>query len=312
MTTAPLRTAEPRQPRSRPKRQTRTTAGLFQPGADGGFRTLGRIADPGAPTRELITRHGAAGSLLLIDRDAALQGDERLIAHLAADEPKANAALMCRLYAETPPDGRRCRALTEEDARFEPLDEHLLAPAREKAFDSGILETDLASFHLARLPSRMSIPELRWTRRQPSAIEGITVSLRECIATVEDYEPLRSITRAAVARHVGDESVSTTTLRAELQRVLESPIVLNRGVREAVLERVARDGSSLSEIAIRCGRVKSDSRGNQSGETSWLARRIGLLPEGGQSVPTVWVHSDVLGLIAREGLGISPREVELG
>jgi len=29
-------------------------------------------------------------------------------------------------------------------------------------------------------------------------------------------------------------------------------------------------------------------------------------------VPTVWVHSDVLGLIARDGLGISPLEVELG
>ncbi len=31
-----------------------------------------------------------------------------------------------------------------------------------------------------------------------------------------------------------------------------------------------------------------------------------------ESRPTPWVHSDVLGLIAREGLRISPREVELG
>jgi hypothetical protein len=67
----------------------------------------------------------------------------------------------------------------------------------------------------------------------------------------------------------------------------------------------------MSEIAIRCGRVKRDRRGNESGETSWLARRLGLLPEGGQSTPTPWIHSDVLALIARSGLGLSPREVEL-
>jgi len=67
----------------------------------------------------------------------------------------------------------------------------------------------------------------------------------------------------------------------------------------------------MSEIAIRCGRVKRDRQGNESGETSWLARRLGLLPEGGQRIPTPWVHSDVLGLIARRGLGLSPREVEL-
>ena len=67
----------------------------------------------------------------------------------------------------------------------------------------------------------------------------------------------------------------------------------------------------MSEIAIRCGRIKRDRRGNVSGETSWLARRIGLLPEGGGDEPTPWVHSDVLALIARDGLGVSPREVEL-
>jgi hypothetical protein len=68
----------------------------------------------------------------------------------------------------------------------------------------------------------------------------------------------------------------------------------------------------MSEIAMRCGRVKYDSRGNVSGETSWLSRRLGLAPEGGEAHPTPWVHSDVLALIARRGLGISPREVELG
>ena len=93
--------------------------------------------------------------------------------------------------------------------------------------------------------------------------------------------------------------------------MLQSPIVLNRALREAVLERVGSGELSLSEIAIRCGRVKRDSGGNVSGETSWLGRRLGLLPEGGKSSPTPWIHSDVLALIARSGLGMPPREVEL-
>ena len=109
----------------------------------------------------------------------------------------------------------------------------------------------------------------------------------------------------------GPGRCSVVTLLAEVQRVDSSPIVLNRGLREAVLRAVER-GHSLSAIAIRCGRVKRDRRGNVSGETSWLGRRLGLLPEGGCQRPTPWVHSDVLALIARRGLGLCPREVELG
>jgi hypothetical protein len=67
----------------------------------------------------------------------------------------------------------------------------------------------------------------------------------------------------------------------------------------------------MSEIAIRCGRFKRDRSGRRSGETSWLARRIGQMPEGGQARPTPWIHSDTLALIARDGLGLSPHEVEL-
>ena len=98
---------------------------------------------------------------------------------------------------------------------------------------------------------------------------------------------------------------------AKLERLRESPIVLNRKLRQAVLATVEQNGLSMSEIAVRCGRVKRDSKGNASGETSWLARRVGILPESGARHPTPWVHSDVLALIARNGLGISPREVKL-
>jgi hypothetical protein len=45
----------------------------------------------------------------------------------------------------------------------------------------------------------------------------------------------------------------------------------------------------MSDIAIRCGRVKRDKRGNESGETSWLARRLGQLPEAGKPRATPWV-----------------------
>ncbi len=62
-----------------------------------------------------------------------------------------------------------------------------------------------------------------------------------------------------------------------------SKIVLNRGLRQAVLAAAAAQGLSMSEIAVRCGRVKHDSKGKESGETSWLARRLGIAPEGGES-----------------------------
>jgi hypothetical protein len=79
-----------------------------------------------------------------------------------------------------------------------------------------------------------------------------------------------------------------------------------------VLAAIGKRSLTMSEITIRCGRFKRDARGNCHGDTSWLARRIGLAPENGRGAPTPWVHSDVLALVARQGLGISPREVELG
>jgi hypothetical protein len=132
------------------------------------------------------------------------------------------------------------------------------------------------------------------------------------VGCLESYEPLRSVTLRELALRRHDAAISTTALTAELVRVQNSPIVLNRGLREAALRSIEREQLSMSEIAIRCGRVKRDSRGNESGETSWLGRRLGLLPEAGQVTPTPWIHSDVLALICRRGLGVSPREVELG
>lgn len=278
-------------------------------------RLIRRYEDGGGRVRELIVRRGLGGSALVIDRDVLTGCDERLVAHLAHDEPAENAAIVSRRYLELDPARRSCRTVTPQDALTAPFPEesHDEIPAHD-AGGWPVVPGGGYAHRLELVQARMSIPELRWARR-PATRPGedpVPVSLRDVIAVLESYEPLRAITRRAIARHRHDPAVSSTVLRAELDRVLESPIVLNRGLREAVLARVEREEASMSEIAIRCGRVKRDSRGNESGETSWLARRVGLLPEGGQSAPTPWVHSDVLGLIARRGLGISPREVELG
>jgi hypothetical protein len=78
-----------------------------------------------------------------------------------------------------------------------------------------------------------------------------------------------------------------------------------------VQRAVAGGELSMSEIVARCGRTKRDARGNVSGETSWLARRVGLLPESGGELPRPWIHTDVLARIARDGLCVSPLDVEL-
>ncbi len=277
-------------------------------------RLLGRYTDRHGDAREVIARRGAAGSTLVVDRYRATHGDPRLVAHLAADEPAENAALVCSRYLEDAVARGSCRPLTAEDAKIAPFaDEPALdVDAEPAAGDAQPVDRWACSYRLELVHSGMSIPELRWCRRNPEpALDREPVSVREAVASLESYEPVRALTLRGLALHGRCGEVSTAVLRAELARVRESPIVLNRRLREVVLATVERQELSMSEIAIRCGRVKRDRRGNESGETSWLARRLGLAPEGGHSTPTPWIHSDVLALIARCGLGVSPREVEL-
>jgi hypothetical protein len=251
-----------------------------------------------------------AGSVLVVDLDATTRGDRRLLAHLGADEPRENAALVCRHYLQDTSQRRgRCRLVTLADAELAPcsglvqLDRHAGRP------DDGCVDTRGQSYRLRCVSAGTAIAQLRWCRDgHPQA----AVSVRDVVAALESYEPVRSLTAGALSHHLHAPDLSTATLRAEFERVNRSPIVLNRRLREVVLGTIELQGLSMSEIAIRCGRVKRDRKGNESGETSWLARRLGLLAEGGVSAPTPWIHSDVLALIARHGLGISPREVELG
>jgi hypothetical protein len=294
--------------RSRPRRRRESSV-------QGGL--LGHYADAYGRRREIMLDSGAAGSVLVVDRDATTHGDGRLVAHLAADEPLENAAIVCAHYLRDAECARgRCRRLTRDDVRVPPLlaGGHGLPADELASLELGSEAIDRLGnrYRLEPRPSRMSIAELRWCRHssQPGGGRTEPVSVREAVACLESYEPVCALTRRALEDRKPDEEVSTATLRAELRRVQESPIVLNRRLREVVLATAQRNELSMSEIAYRCGRVKRDGRGNESGETSWLARRIGLLSEAGRGQPTPWIHSDVLALIARRGLAVAPREVE--
>jgi hypothetical protein len=261
--------------------------------------------------RELIERSGAEGSMLVIDRDPRSARDDRLVAHLCADEPPGNASIVCAQYiGHVQGSDYRVRRVTEDDATRAPLPDD--APGRFVP-DGGELRAAAGSsaFRLGLVRAALSIPELRWRRLVAGDAPSQIVSLRHVVAALQSYEPACRLTGAALRSHTCSKTVSSTVLRQEHARLCASPIVLNRRLREKVLATVGRGEPTMSAIAVRCGRVKRDCRGNISGETSWLARRIGLLPEGGALKPTPWVHSDVLALIARAGLGIDPREVEL-
>jgi hypothetical protein len=284
-----------------------------------GHDLLGRYVDTEGHSRVVVALAAAMGSVLVVDRDASTLGDRRLVAHLAGDEPAENAALVCSLYLQDR-EGRFARSVTPEDLRRMPFagaEEVQEIQLTAGALPSGVelAGRDGCEYRLQLLAGDRCSHQLRWCECSGDWKECSgpqPVSVREVIASLESYEPVRSLTVRAIAAYRDDTQVSVAMLGSELERVDCSPLVLNRGLREVTLSVLEREGSSMSEIAMRCGRVKRDCHGRCSGETSWLARRLGILPAAGESTPTPWVHSDVLGLIAREGLRISPREVELG
>lgn len=296
---------------------------------------LSRYLDATGRPREVVRQAGALRSVLVIDR-ASDGGDDRLVAHLAADEPAGNADVVCAAYMERP-DASTCRRLLVHDLSIAPEgelealaaqplqveDERVLSAtaaagrAREQAraqlciAASALSGRDGSRYALELRFVGKTIPELRWCVARRGRRSSELVSVREVIGALERYEPVRSLTARAIAAHRDDPAVSVATLGVELDRLNASRTVLNRGLRATVLRHVEIGSASMSEIALRCGRVKCDSRGLVSGETSWLARRIGVTADAPGYAPSPWVHSDVLALIARTGLGVSPREVEV-
>lgn len=261
--------------------------------------------DDRGQAREIVCMAGVDGSTLVVDGLADTLTDMRLLAHLSADEPADNAYVVCALYLA---DQRRLRsrALTREDLHGAPEGEPS-TPAHLEHAAGQLADANGVGYVLAATANG----QLRWHRCVPHHCAK-PVTLREVIGGMQSYEPARSFSEIAILARSDHSEVSVARLRAELERLQGSHIVLNRGLREAVLNAVKQSDVSLSEIAIRCGRIKREESGKESGETSWLARRIGLLPEGGREAPTPWVSSHVLALIARQGLGVAPREVEVG
>jgi hypothetical protein len=280
---------------------------------------LGSYTDDLGRTRELVSITGAGETTLVVDRIAGARGalaDPRLVAHLSADEPSSNATVVAAMYLEAPRPPA-CRAALVGDLRapggegVPPLDEDLTETRNGGPPAPPLADRRGFTYMLQPHRGALTIAELRWCREDRANGRMELVSVRAVIGALEAYEPVLGLTRAAIARHEGDAAVSVTVLRAEYERTVTSPIVLNRGLREAV-ERLTAEGEVTgSEVAIRCGRVRRGPRGRLSGETSWLARRIGQVPEAGSAEPTPWVHSDVLALIARDGLCLAPREAEV-
>lgn len=292
----------------------RAYAGAACPRLASGDELLASYLDGTGKPREIVCCEGAAGSRLVVDRDRLTCGDRRLLAHLASDELPANAERVCELYLESGEPGR-CRRV-EPDDLSSPLPTELQGQAPAGTDDSEVVaepcEARGIRYLLATMPGRASVPELRWCERSDAGDPlREPVSVRDVVGAIESYEPVRRLTAAAIQRHRRNRCTSVSTICVELERLNASRIVLNRGLRETVLRAVESSDLSMSEIALRCGRVKRDRRGLLSGETTWLARRLGLVCEGGASLPSPWVHSDVLALIARRGLGIPPREAEI-
>ncbi len=272
-----------------------------------------REEDTGA-VRSIVALAGAGGSVVVVDRLAGTKADARVVACIAAEEDPGNAALIAQLYLADENRGR-CRELTREDLAASPAnaagdagqDDDAVAPD----YTDGVLDEEGVRYSIRELGGgEGAARELRWARRDPGGVWR-ALTLRETIAHFEAYEPFMAMTAAAVAENKDDPAVGVATLHCELRRQQQSPIVLNRGIRAAVLRAVSEQGLSLSEIAARCGRRHSGCDDFSSGDTTWLQRRIGVKKEAGSDRPTKWVHTDVLALIARDGLGLAPHEVEV-
>jgi hypothetical protein len=273
---------------------------------------LGGYTNRSGALREIVCVSGDGGSRLVVDRETMTGGDMRLVAHLAADEPPENDRIVCEVYLADESRGD-CRLVVTEDLELTPFAGSTPDTDSEVSPDTQMAGSDGVVYRLREISEDGGFPELRWTcsSGNPGQEEPVVVKLREVVAHLENYEPARAITATALAAHREDRCVSTFRLRGELERLNASEIVLNRGLREAVQRKIAYGELSMGQIAMRCGRFNGDKRSPKSGDTSWLARRIGQLREKGQNGPTPWVHTDVLALIARAGLGIAPREIEL-
>jgi len=169
---------------------------------------LARYTDPRGRAREVVRRPGAGGSRLVIDRLAGGPSDERLVAHLAADEPLENARIVTSLYLADPRD-RHCRRLTPEDLTVIPFASESTpavgATARlaQNAF-AELTDRRGRAYSLQPNGGDVSLPQLRWFCHAPCQRSGSPqpVTVREVIGSLERCEPIRTLTAQASERQL--------------------------------------------------------------------------------------------------------------
>ena len=205
---------------------------------------------------------GARATMLLVDRDALSGGDCRLLAHLGPDEPPRQRGHRVRRLPPAPRAGTaRCRRLTRrsDPRRGDPADAALGTP---EGRDAPALATRQprqapATGHVSASPARPARRTSSCIHRdgphRRSCAGGAATPAARCTPSAcatrsrRSKATSRSAPSSAAALAVKPRSVtgsataiSVTVLRAELKRVLASPIVLNRALREAVLEWLER------------------------------------------------------------------------
>ena len=154
--------------------------------------------------------------VVIVDRDTARPQDRVLVAHLFAEEPAANADLLCALYVAD------CRAREVRCARYTG-EQPVSGPDHGGHAGAGeeLLRASGCAYRLELSRARMTIPELRRVR-SPACGGRDAVSVRDVVAATESYEPVLTVTMRALALRRDDGGVSTTVLRAELARVLRA------------------------------------------------------------------------------------------
>jgi phage baseplate assembly protein W len=253
---------------------------------------FGCYADEDDVRREVVIYERPDQGALVIDRNNETHDNARLVGELARDEPDINAALLAQMWLECPLEQRRAAPYSGT------LPQQL--PAQ--------LDTADGTYRIAVVSRGERIgSDLRWVCQHPGS-DKVATTLREVVAALEAYEPAVAMTEAAIATIPDDTDGGHSVLAREIARLRGSRRVLNRRLREAILAEVAH-GTSLAEIAARCGRVEIAANGVVKGESSWVARRVGLAGDG-HGAPRRWIDVDVLAQIA-DAISLTAADVEL-
>jgi hypothetical protein len=214
------------------------------------------------------------------ETDRLVVVDNQVLAVLAAGEPDANARLVERDWRA---NGRpRCAHV--DGYRID---------------TDGVLTSLWVESGSERFTIRLRDGQLQWVDDT-----GGVHSVRDVVAACETYRPVVDATRTAISVH---HEPRCRKIEKELDRVMNSPMRLNRRLRTLVLDAID-NGDSFSDIAAKCGVMKRTKTGGWCGDSSWVARRVGIRAERGRDIK--WVREDILAHIARHGLDVMPVEAE--